>query len=97
LTLPGLCAMARLAPPLARRFNGFGLAVLFLMWEPLPRYLAAQLAAMFGSGGVGLKMIFWLFREYMWWRVCIFFTALVFAFLAARLPALLPARQAVRG
>jgi hypothetical protein len=96
LTLPGLCAMARLTPRLARRFNGFGLAVLFLMWEPLPRYLTAQLAVMFGSGGVGLKMIFWLFREYMWWRVCIFFAALIFAFLTARLPVLLPARQAVR-
>ena len=93
LILPGLCAMARLVPRLAYRFNGFGLAVLFLMWEPLFRYFAARLAVLFGNGGVELKMMFWLFREFMWWRVSIFLTALVFAFLAARLPAFLPARH----
>ena len=81
LTLPGLCAMARLAPHLARRFDGVGLAVLFLMWEPLARYLTGYLAAvMFGSGAVWLKMAFWLIRELVWWRVGIFFAAIVIAY-----------------
>lgn len=94
LTLPGLCAMARAMKPLERTFNGAALAVLFLLWEPLARFFVAALArAMPGDGGVGLKMAFWLLREFVWWRVCIFLAALVFAYLAARLPVLWQVRR----
>jgi hypothetical protein len=95
LTLPGLFAMARAAPRQAGTFTMAALAVVFLMWEPLIRYLVAALAEVLpGDHGVLLKMAFWLLREFIWWRICIFLAAVVFAYVAARVPALLPTRRA---
>jgi hypothetical protein len=72
LTIPGLWDMA--GGPMRRRFLFLLGAVMLLLWQ-------AAVIVMIGAGLPDL--IFWLFREGLWWWVIIQFSALLFCFLAA--------------
>jgi len=60
--------------PMRRRFLFLLGAVMLLLWQ-------AAVIVMIGAGLPDL--IFWLFREGLWWWVIIQFSALLFCFLAA--------------
>jgi hypothetical protein len=62
-------------------------AILFLMWEELFRVAIATAAPpLFGVKlGVGVDILFWLFREFIWWYLIVQLLAIVIGFLSESL------------
>lgn len=75
---------------LARRMQ---LVILFLLWDRFFRRLVGvgAVTVLGPKYAVYPEIAFWLVREYCWWWLVVRFTAMVIAFISARLPYLFPA------
>lgn len=101
MLLPGLLAMARDAGD--RRFLATALMILFLMWGEMFRQVLQHLAlgdARAMTVLASVRVVFWMARELVWWRVIATLLGLVLCLAArsesvtAMLPWLRPPRQA---
>jgi hypothetical protein len=80
MTLPGLYLLMASDRSGPVRYRSLIVAVLFVMWQELPRRLLERLAED-GSFGFGPYMVFWAIRELIWWWLVARLISLLAAFL----------------
>jgi len=88
LCLPGLFKISAASERGMRmRSTKVIVAILFLMWEELFRVAIATAAPpLFGVKlGFGVDILFWLFREFIWWYLVVQLLAIIIGFLSESL------------